>query len=180
MATLQQDPRIRLNIKDGRLFLKSTAERFDVILLNLPEPQTAQINRFYTVEFFRELPPSLNSGGILSFQLVASEDYISPTLASFLQCINRSLREVFPEVSTIPGEKVHFFASQTSRHTDRPLRRNSCDGCGRVTCRPVMYASTNLPFRMSADRVAQLAEQIRPRPKTPLTTTLLPSLITLT
>ena len=167
MATLQHDPRVRLHIRDGRLFLKSTPERFDVILLNLPEPQTAQINRFYTVEFFREAAAKLNSGGILSFQLVASEDYISATLASFLQCINRSLRAVFPEVSTIPGEKVHFFASQQAGiltdRSDELLRR--------LRARHLQTSYVReyyLPFRMSADRVAQLAEQIRPRPETPL------------
>ena len=167
MATLQHDSRVRIHVNDGRLFLKSTPETFDVIILNLPEPQTAQINRFYTVEFFREAAAKLNPGGILSFQLAASEDYITPTLASFLQCINRSLREVFPEVSTIPGGKVHFFASKQAGtltdQADELLRRLKARHLQTSYVREYY-----LPFRMSPDRVAQLAEQIRPRPDTPV------------
>ena len=164
---LQHDPRVRLHVDDGRLFLKSTPKTFDVIILNLPEPQTAQINRFYTVEFFREAAAKLNTGGIVSFQLVASEDYITPTLASFLQCINRSLREVFPEVSTIPGGKVHFFASKQAGtltdQADELLRRLKSRHLKTSYVREYY-----LPFRMSPDRMAQLAEQIRPQPDTPL------------
>lgn len=167
MAILQHDPRVHLHVDDGRLFLKTTNQAFDVIILNLPEPQTAQINRFYTVEFFHEAAAKLNPGGILSFQLVASEDYITDTLASFLRCINRSLREVFPEVTTIPGERAHFFASnQTGTLTDQPdelLRR--------LQSRQLQTSYVReyyLPFRMSPDRMSQLAEQIRPQPDTPL------------
>src|SRR5271157_6535920 len=54
LASLRHDPRVHVQIDDGRLLLKGTPEKFDVIILNLPEPQTAQINRFYTVEFFSE------------------------------------------------------------------------------------------------------------------------------
>jgi len=167
MATLQDDARVRLHVDDGRLFLKNTPETFDVIILNLPEPQTAQINRFYTVEFFREASAKLNPGGVLSFQLVASEDYIAPTLASFLRCINRSLREVFPDVSTIPGERVHFFASKQAGvltdQADELLQRLKSRHLETIYVREYY-----LPFRMAPDRVSQLAEQIRPEPDTPL------------
>jgi len=167
MTFLQHDPRVHLHVIDGRLFLKTTNQRFDVIILNLPEPQTAQINRFYTVEFFHEAAAKLNPGGILSFQLVASEDYITDTLASFLRCINRSLREMFPEVTTIPGERAHFLASkQKGELTDQPdelLRRLKSRHLETTYVREYY-----LPFRMSPDRMSQLAEQIRPQPDTPL------------
>jgi spermidine synthase len=167
MSTLQDNARVRLYIDDGRLFLKSTSERFDVIILNLPEPQTAQINRFYTVEFFREAAARLNSGGILSFQLAASENYITPTRASFLKCIHRSLREVFPEVGTIPGDTVHFFAAmQPDAITDQPdelLQRLKSRHLETSYVREYY-----LPFRMSPDRMSDLATQIRPEPETPV------------
>ena len=167
MAFLQQDPRVHLHVVDGRLFLKTTNQTFDVIILNLPEPQTAQINRFFTVEFFREAATKLNPGGILAFQLAASEDYISDILASFLRCINRSLREVFPEVTTIPGERAYFLATkQKGELTEQPdelLRRLKSRHVETTYVREYY-----LPFRMSPDRMSQLAEQIRPQPDTPL------------
>ena len=167
LASLRHDPRVHVHIDDGRLLLKSTPKKFDVIILNLPEPQTAQINRFYTVEFFSEAAARLNPGGVLSFQLVASEDYITDTLANFLRCINRSLREVFPQVSTIPGERVHFFASKEggalTDQADELLRRLKSRHLETTYVREYY-----LPFRMSPDRMAQLAEQIRPTPRTPV------------
>jgi len=167
MRALQHDRRVRLHISDGRLFLKSTADTFDVVILNLPEPQTAQINRFYTVEFFRQAAAKLNPGGILSFQLVASENYITPARASFLRCINRSLREVFPEVSTIPGDTVHFFASkQAGTLTDQ-----ADELLHRLQARRLetSYAREYyLPFRMAPDRMTELAERIRPESATPV------------
>jgi spermidine synthase len=167
MATLQHEPRMHLHATDGRLFLKSTPETFDVIILNLPEPQTAQLNRFFTVEFFREAAAQLNPGGILSFQLRASENYITPALGSFLRCINRSLQEVFPEVTTIPGDTVHFFAA-TQAGT---LTVRADDLLQRLKSRHVETSYVReyyLPFRMAPDRMLELAEQIRPRPETPV------------
>lgn len=165
MSALGRDQRVSIHINDGRLFLKSTPEMFDVIILNLPEPQTAQLNRFYTVEFFREAAAKLNSGGILSFQLAGSENYVTPTRASFLRCINRSVHEVFPEVGMIPGDTVHFFgAKQTGTLTDQAgelLRRLQSRHLETSYVREYY-----LPFRMSPDRMAELAEQIRPAPTT--------------
>jgi len=167
MATLQHEPRMHLHAADGRLFLKSTAETFDVIILNLPEPQTAQLNRFFTVEFFREAAAKLNPGGILSFQLRASENYITPTLGSFLRCINRSLQEVFPEVTAIPGDTVHFFAATQAgtltARADELLQRLKARHLATSYVREYY-----LPFRMAPDRMLEMAEQIRPRPETPV------------
>ncbi|MDR3746639.1 MAG: hypothetical protein P4M04_00520, partial [Acidobacteriota bacterium] len=167
MVMLQHEPRVHLHATDGRLFLKSTPETFDVIILNLPEPQTAQLNRFFTVEFFREAAAKLNPGGILSFQLRASENYITPTLGSFLRCINRSLQEVFPEVTTIPGDNAHFFAA-TQAGT---LTSRADDLLQRLKSRHLETSYVReyyLPFRMAPDRMLEMAEQIRPRPETPV------------
>ena len=51
-SLILQSPRINTYFKDGRLFLNKTKKNYDAIILNLPDPVTAQINRFYTEEFF--------------------------------------------------------------------------------------------------------------------------------
>jgi spermidine synthase len=48
----RSDSRVHLHYADGRAYLKSTHDLFDVIIVNVPDPQTAQLNRFYTAEFF--------------------------------------------------------------------------------------------------------------------------------
>ncbi len=164
-APLRADPRVHVHNTDGRLFLRSTNLRFDVLIVNLPEPQTAQLNRFYTLEFFREAASKLTPAGVFSFQLKASEDYISPDLAEFLRCIDNTLRQVFPEVVTIPGDTVHFFA------TARPgsLTNDSQELIARLRARHIQTSYVReyyLPYRMMPDRMLDLESQIRPEAET--------------
>jgi spermidine synthase len=161
------DPRVRTMAMDGRRFLASTAESFDVIIVNLPDPHTAQLNRFYTEEFYRRAAARLRAGGILSFQVTASENYISQEQADFLRCLERTLRQVFPEVVAIPGETVHFFAAaKPGTLTADPhelLRRLRARHLHTQYVREYF-----LPFRMSPDRMADLHQQIEPMPMTPV------------
>ncbi|MGQ9653442.1 MAG: spermidine synthase, partial [Thermodesulfobacteriota bacterium] len=39
------DPRVRLIHEDGRRYVRTTGSRYDVIIVNLPDPLTAQLNR---------------------------------------------------------------------------------------------------------------------------------------
>jgi spermidine synthase len=166
-APIENDPRVRVHVTDGRLFLKTTASAFDVIIVNLPDPQTAQLNRFYTLEFFREAARKLTGNGILALRLTAAEDYISPELAAFLRSIYKTLRAVFPEVTAIPGENVLFFAAV------RPgvLAAGSEELLSRLRARRLETSYVReyyIPFRMMPDRMADLDRQIQPWPETPV------------
>ena len=54
---------------DGRLFIKRCKKKYDCIISNIPDPHNAQLNRFYTVEFFSEISRILNNGGIFSLSV---------------------------------------------------------------------------------------------------------------
>ena len=160
-APLFSDSRVHLHYADGRAYLKSAHDTFDVIVVNVPDPQTAQLNRFYTVEFFRSARDHLAPGGLLALQLRSSEETISPDLAEYLRCIHRTLGEVFPYIVAIPGETIHFFAATRSDVlTDDPrvlvarlLERN-------LQTRYVREYF--IPFRMMSDRMEQVREQLQP------------------
>lgn len=161
------EPRARLHPMDGRLFLKTTDARYDVIAVNLPDPQTAQLNRFYTVEFFRLAARKLAPGGLLSLRLTGAENYLSDQRAALLACIRKTLGEVFPEVLAIPGATVRFFAAT------RPgtLTANPRVLVARLTERNLRTTYVReyfIPFRMAPDRMAELEDRIRPQPSTPL------------
>ncbi len=170
-APIVSDPRVRVHYADGRYFLKNylktSSDAFDVIILNVPDPQTAQLNRFYTAEFFRSARDRLASGGLLALQLRSSEDYISPDLAEFLRCIHHTLRQVFPYVAAIPGETIHFFAAtRPDVLTDNPqtlIRRLQERNLKTQYVREYF-----IPFRMMPDRMEQVREQLRPLPSTPV------------
>jgi spermidine synthase len=161
------DSRVHVHYADGRHYLKTVGDKFDAIILNLPDPQTAQLNRFYTAEFFRSARDHLEAGGVLAFELRSSEDYISPDLAEFLRCIHHTLQQVFPYVVAIPGETIHFFA------TTRPdvLTEDPQVLIARLQSRHLQTQYVReyfLPFRMAPDRMAQIRELLQPLPTTPV------------
>jgi spermidine synthase len=161
------DPRVQVHYADGRQYLKAAKDRFDVIILNVPDPQTAQLNRFYTREFFASAAAHLAPGGLLAVQLRASEDYLSPELAAFLRCIQHTLQQVFTEVAIIPGETVHFFAAmQPGVLTENPQTLISRLQTRNVETRYVREYF--IPFRMMPDRMVQVHEQLQVLPATPI------------
>ncbi len=104
-------PRVRIIFQDGRAFLNSTDDDYEIIILNLPEPASAQINRYYTREFFVQAQKHLQPGGVFSFSVPSAENVIGPELKEFLGSLYSTLRLVFPEVKVVPGGRNIFLAS---------------------------------------------------------------------
>ena len=105
------DPRVEIANIDGRLFVKRADRKYDVVILDLPGPFTAQLNRFYTREFFQEVRKVLTDRGVFSLGVFSSANYVSGDHQKFLNCIYRTLNEVFPEIITIPAADTAFFIS---------------------------------------------------------------------
>ena len=103
--------RIHIFYQDGRAFLNKTKKIYDIIILNLPDPATAQINRFYTKEFFLTVKEKMTRQGIFSFRISSAENYISPELQNFLASLYYTLKEVFPVIEVVPGDTNIFLAS---------------------------------------------------------------------
>jgi spermidine synthase len=104
--------RVRVIHADGRSFLRG-ASSYDVIIVDLPDPATAQLNRFYTLEFFRLVKQHLTPGGLFSFRVTSAENYISPELQGFLASLYATLQTAFAEVAVVPGSTNIFLASRT-------------------------------------------------------------------
>lgn len=164
---IETDPRVRIHLVDGRIFLRRAGTSYDVVIVNMPEPQTAQLNRYYTLECFRELARRLAEGGVISIRLPASENYISDELAALLRALTKTLRQVFPEVTAIPGETVHLLASN-SRGV---LTRDPVQLVERLKKRQlntIYVQEYYVPFRLMPDRLKMLDERIEPLPETPV------------
>jgi spermidine synthase len=106
-----KDPRVKLHYLDARFFIKQTRNLYDCIIIHLGAPATAQLNRYYTVEFFQQARRILKQDGILSFSLGSSESFIATPLRNFLSSIYFSLKKVYAQVLVMPGETAYFFAS---------------------------------------------------------------------
>ncbi len=59
------DPRFRLHVNDGRQFLLSTSQRFDLAIVDSTHPKSVDSWILYTREFFQLLRDRLNEGGIV-------------------------------------------------------------------------------------------------------------------
>ncbi len=95
---------------DGRFLIRGP-EKYDVIIVNVPEPVNLRWNRYFTREFFDLARRSLMPGGILALRHVASENYLSPENASVLGLIRATILSSFEYVEIVPGGTVFFIAS---------------------------------------------------------------------
>jgi spermidine synthase len=107
------DPRVEIIPLDGRRFIQRGTKRYDVVILHLPDPTTAQLNRCYTREFFAEVAAILRDGGVFYLSVHSSENVIGPTLAQFLSSLYWTMRKVFPEVVVLPGTEARFLGAKT-------------------------------------------------------------------
>lgn len=106
------DRRVAVHRQDGRVYLSRAASSYDVILVNVPEPLTAQLNRFYTREFFRLAAERLRNGGLLSFSASAAETAPGPIQARYLSVLRETAASVFPSVVVFPGSTARFFCAK--------------------------------------------------------------------
>jgi len=106
-------PRVNLIFGDARNVVRRTSNEYDVIILNLPDPTTAALNRFYTVDFFREASRALAPGGILATSLTGSSHHLSGPVLLAAATLERTLRQVFPDVLLVPGDQMVFVAATT-------------------------------------------------------------------
>jgi spermidine synthase len=108
------DHRVRIFHEDAGSFVRGAEQAYDVVLLNIGDPLNLQLNRFYTVEFYRQIKKLLRPGGIFSFAGAVSGDMVGPVQARFLRSVYATLRSVFPQVVVYPGDQARFAATDGS------------------------------------------------------------------
>jgi spermidine synthase len=145
------DSRIRIINTDGRLFIKQAGGKYDVVIVDVPDPSTAQLNRFYTAEFQAEVKRVLSKDGVLSFSLGHYENYVSKELARMLASACCSLKLSFQNVLMIPGGRVFFLAS------DGPLYEDIAARIGQRQIPTKLVNRHYLDAMLTADRMADLA-----------------------
>jgi spermidine synthase len=152
------NPKVNIINEDGRFFVKKRPCVYDCVIIALGDPYTAQINRFYTVEFFEELEKILDETGVVGFALTSSENYLSEELREYLRSIYLSARKVFPEVLVIPGDTAHFVLSEKAPlvyNTDVLAERMREKGINAVYVQDYYLRS-----KLSEERMEYIASEI--------------------
>lgn len=89
------DPRTRVIIDDGRAYIQNSGERFDVVILDIPEPtEGGPAYALYTAEFYRLVKNVLSDGGRVVTQACTS----SITMVDNFSVICNTVAEVFGSV----------------------------------------------------------------------------------
>ncbi|MBW2709740.1 MAG: hypothetical protein JRD04_10820, partial [Deltaproteobacteria bacterium] len=99
--------------------------RYDAVILDLPEPDTFQINRFYTDEFFAMAKHVLKKNGILTLNMDYSPNYLSDLRKRKLSILYHTLERHFKHILVLPGEQACFLVSDRSLSDEIPRKLTS-------------------------------------------------------
>ncbi len=148
------DERIRTISMDGRLWVKQSPRQYDVVIIDLPDPSTAQLNRFYTDEFFQELSGTMKENAVLSIGMSSQENYISREAERLNGSVYSTLKHSFDHVIVVPGEKNRFIASDSEL---------TYDIVGRIEAKGVDTEWVNrywLPAKLTEDRMRMVRDAV--------------------
>ncbi len=111
---------VNVIIKDSKIYLNESERKYDVILMQIPEPNTAQVNRYYTLEYFKLLKKRLSQDGLVSLSLPSTVNYVSVEANELNSIVYRTLKSVFNNVLIVPGNKNYLLASDDNLNIDIP------------------------------------------------------------
>ncbi len=160
---LEKDPRFNEMIEDGRQFVrslsKSDGDKYDVVYLNQPEPVSTLLNRYYTVEFFRDISRVLTPGGVVSLKMTSTVNYTAGDLGRAARTLVATVRSIFPYVVICP-ESPHMIFASTDNSS---LSSNPTELAGRYRRYNLKPAAMALMFRSlyPTERTRTLMEKLQ-------------------
>lgn len=91
------DPRVHMIVDDAFSFLYNNVEKYDLIVADLPDPNSQSLARLYSKQFFGLAKRNLVEGGVFITQ---SGDINNSQ--SVFSCIHNTMKEVFTDHEIIP------------------------------------------------------------------------------
>lgn len=117
---IKKIPGLKVIHQDGRAYLEKSNKIYDAIIVNLSEPDTFQVNRFFTDRFFALAKRHLARYGILSFAMKGFDNYLAEPQRQKLSSLYNTVNEYFNHVMLLPGQKIFFLCSSQPISTDIP------------------------------------------------------------
>lgn len=158
LSAVLEDSRVEISLMDARKFLKESKEKYDVVIINLPLPATALINRLYTKEALAEIKQILASNGILAVNLALPTDYLSQEAKNLSSTLFQTIKQEFSEIMVLPEYTLLLLASNEKVLTDDTNLLAQ-----RLKSRQLetdFISQTYLENRFHNDRIAMFARQI--------------------
>lgn len=106
---------------DGRKWLNINKNvEYDIIIASIGDPVTLGLNRYFTVEFYRQVRRHLRAGGVFATQLKAGGNYINDPGGELIGITYHTLKKIFDQVVMVPGYSTYFLASDSTLSLDFP------------------------------------------------------------
>jgi spermidine synthase len=122
LGALKKAPYLEVINMDGRHHIKTTKRRYDAVIIDLPDPDTFQINRFFTSEFFSLVKSVLKEGGVMASGMKYSPNYVSDIRRRKLSSLYRTASLHFKTILLLPGEEAYFLCRDGNLSPDIPAR----------------------------------------------------------
>lgn len=164
--------RVKIWLGDSRKFLRTNRDKFDVVIVNAPDPSTVLMNRQYTADFFKKIDACLAPGGIVAARLGFAANTVTPELENLAASIYKTLKHLFPNVLALPEDTMYVMASKAPLTKDPGIliRRMAQRGIKNdfVTADYIRYRLTNdrverVKELLEKNRTASLNKDLRPR-----------------
>lgn len=114
--------RVSVYNADAWQWLDQEGDLFDVIIIDLPDPNTVDIARLYTVEFYKKIDRRLSVGGVMLTQ--ASSPWVERrafwSVASTLESVFSSVNAVYSQVPSF-GPWGYIMASNSPAQKNRNI-----------------------------------------------------------
>ncbi|MEM7371077.1 MAG: polyamine aminopropyltransferase [Bacteroidota bacterium] len=89
------DPRVTIINTDAYKYIENSSDLYDVVIIDLPDPNNVSLGKLYSAEFYGLLKKRLSAGATIITQ--STSPYYAPNA---FWCIHETLKSVFP--STLP------------------------------------------------------------------------------
>jgi len=114
------DPKLTVVNTDAWKYLESDTTLYDVIIIDLPDPNNLSLSRLYSQSFYRHITQHLSRGGVMVTQ-ASSPLYTKKAFWSIVKTVESTDLYTRPYHTYVPsfGEWGFVLASKLSPHFDR-------------------------------------------------------------
>ncbi|MBN2294309.1 MAG: hypothetical protein JXM70_17910, partial [Pirellulales bacterium] len=134
-----------------RDYLETHRDRFDLVLLNLPDPTNLVLNRYWTHEFFGLVKQSLANGGVVCTRITGAENFMGGELIYVGTSALTTLQSVFRHVVLKPGNESWLIASDGDSLTTAPAELR--DRFAKIEGAAAVYPPEGLMSLYPPDRI---------------------------
>jgi predicted membrane-bound spermidine synthase/Na+-translocating ferredoxin:NAD+ oxidoreductase RnfG subunit len=114
------DDRLEASAYDARSLLAEKKRFYDIVNINLPDATSSVLNRYYTLEFYRQIKEALRPGGVLQVRIAGGENIMGTELTNLGASTKLTLEKVFSHLVLTPGEDTWFIVSDSNNLTGNP------------------------------------------------------------